>query len=71
MTEGTALEFRSRDCKREEHSQCHRSWTGLGFLATCCCICHRQKQKALVQVVGPGANATKITEPSKDVSKDD
>ncbi|HEY9386337.1 MAG TPA: hypothetical protein VIP70_04810 [Nitrososphaeraceae archaeon] len=72
MTKGTVLEFISKDCKHEEHPQCHGNWAGLGFLATCSCSCHRQqKQKVLAEVEGPDANTIWKDQSSKEITLND
>jgi hypothetical protein len=52
MVEVKLLQFCSKSCKIKEHSECYGSWEGLGFLITCYCLCHKQKQEALAEV-GP------------------
>jgi hypothetical protein len=63
------LEFVSRSCKQGPHSKCHESWTGLGFIMTCNCICHR-KNMGQLEVVGPEDNAISINSSSKEAAKD-
>jgi hypothetical protein len=46
MNDNTVLQFTSKDCKNNVHSNCHSSWTGLGFNIICSCICHGQKSAA-------------------------
>lgn len=41
------LQFFSKDCRNDKHSECSACWEGLGFVATCDCTCHKQEQKAL------------------------
>jgi hypothetical protein len=52
MVEGKVLQFCSKACKNDKHSACFSAWEGLGFVITCYCICHKQKQQALAEV-GP------------------
>lgn len=56
-----ALEFASRNCKQGLHPECHGTWTGLGFITSCNCVCHKNKDKALAGVEGPEANAFTVT----------
>jgi hypothetical protein len=63
------LEFVSRSCKQGPHSECHESWTGLGFTMTYNCKCHR-KNMGQVEVVGPEDNAISTNSSSKEAAKD-
>lgn len=56
-----ALEFVSRNCKQGLHPECQGIWTGLGFITSCNCVCHKNKDKALAGVEGPEANAFTVT----------
>jgi hypothetical protein len=71
MMQNYSFEFVTKYCKQGPHSECHGSWTGLGFIINCTCSCHRKKDKALAQVVDPEASALSITQPPKEVIHDD
>ena len=45
MVKEKVLQFCSKSCKIKEHSECYGSWEGIGFLITCYCLCHTQKQE--------------------------
>jgi hypothetical protein len=42
MLEEKLIEFCSKYCKNNIHSQCHKIWNGLGFQVICICICHKK-----------------------------
>lgn len=65
-----ALEFASRNCKQGLHPECHGTWTGLGFITRCSCLCHKKSDKALAGVVGPEANAVAVTSLSRGSSNE-
>ena len=69
MTQNNSLEFVTRYCKQGPHSECHGSWTGLGFNMNCNCICHR-KNMWQSEVVGPDENAISVNLSSKEAAKD-
>lgn len=52
-----AIDFKSRQCKMNQHSFCHGSWTGLGFQCDCGCNCHEEKNHAIVEVEEPASIA--------------
>jgi hypothetical protein len=54
MVKEKVLQFCSKSCKIKEHSECYGSWEGIGFLITCYCLCHNQKQEELAGVGEPG-----------------
>jgi hypothetical protein len=43
LTKEKILEFCSKYCKNNIHSQCHAIWNGLGFEVICNCVCHVKK----------------------------
>jgi hypothetical protein len=62
MIEVKQLEFLSKACKIDKHSECFSAWEGLGFLITCYCLCHKQKQEqeALAEVEDPNEESAII-----------
>jgi hypothetical protein len=36
------IEFQSIYCKKKEHNDCSNKWTGMGFIVTCTCNCHKE-----------------------------
>jgi hypothetical protein len=54
----TITDFLSRDCKLNEHTNCHGQWSGLGVHVLCHCKCHNKKDAALVRVEGLDAKAS-------------
>ena len=62
MVEVKVLQFCSKSCKIKDHSECYGSWEGLGFLITCYCLCHKQKQEqeALAEVGEPNEESAII-----------
>jgi hypothetical protein len=65
MTQNNSLEFVTRYCKQGPHSECHGSWTGLGFTMNCNCICHRKKM-GKPEVVGPQDSPLRLNSSSKE-----
>jgi hypothetical protein len=57
--QNSVLEFRSKDCKNNNHQTCAGKWNGFGFevYCSCSCHCHHKKEKALESVGGPVTNA--------------
>jgi hypothetical protein len=56
--QNSIAEFRSKDCKNNNHQNCAGSWNGFGFEVYCSCNCHYKKEEALESVGEPVANAT-------------
>lgn len=40
MSDKVKIEFKSKECKHDNHINCVRLWTGLGFTVLCNCMCH-------------------------------
>jgi hypothetical protein len=55
--QNSVVEFRSKDCKNNNHQNCAGSWNGFGFEFYCSCNCHHKKEEALESVGGPVASA--------------
>jgi hypothetical protein len=62
-TQNSIVEFKSKDCKSNNHQNCDSSWNGFGFEVYCSCDCHRKKGEALESVGGPVANAIHDVQP--------
>jgi hypothetical protein len=56
-----AIDFVSKQCKENIHSECSGRWVGLGFEFICSCECeHNKNGRVLERVEGPRANTTQI-----------
>jgi len=58
MIEEKLIEFCSKHCKSNIHSQCHEVWNGFGFEVICNCSCHK-KGEMLDEGKSP-SNITKL-----------
>jgi hypothetical protein len=58
--QNSIVEFRSRDCKNNNHQNCAGSWNGFGFEVYCSCICHHKKGEVLESVGGPVTNTIHV-----------
>jgi hypothetical protein len=58
--QNSIVEFRSKDCKNNNHQNCAGSWNGFGFEVYCSCDCHHKKEEALESVGGPVVNANSL-----------
>ena len=36
------ISFKSKECKKKNHSLCSHQWKGFGFQIVCNCECHRK-----------------------------
>ena len=61
--QNSIVEFRSKDCKNNNHQNCAGSWNGFGFEVYCSCYCHYKKGEALESVGGPEANTIQDVQP--------
>jgi hypothetical protein len=61
--QNSIVEFRSRDCKNNNHQNCADSWNGFGFEVYCSCYCHHKKEEELESVGGPVANTIHDVQP--------
>jgi hypothetical protein len=61
--QNSIVEFRSKDCKNNNHQNCASGWNGFGFEFYCSCYCHHKKEEALVSVGGPVTNALHDVQP--------
>jgi hypothetical protein len=53
MNDACMIEFRSRYCRSNVHTRCDGRWHGLGYDIICDCICHKKKDRALVDRCQP------------------
>jgi hypothetical protein len=59
MMDNSLVEFCSKECRSNSHSDCARQWEGFGFIVICSCTCHIKKKKLALHLVGgPAGNAT-------------
>lgn len=68
------IEFQSIYCKKKEHNDCSNKWTGMGFIVTCTCNCHKEIDEK--NKVWEGHSTSSNTEncltlPNKEVTKYD
>jgi len=55
------VDFISKQCKDNLHSECGSRWVGLGLEIICSCECkHKKNGLVLDSVEGPRANTTQI-----------
>ena len=45
MNSKELMEFHSKECKQDRHSNCARQWEGFGFNVICKCDCHQNNKK--------------------------
>jgi hypothetical protein len=46
------IEFVSRQCKTDEHSECDGQWSGFGFQIVCSCKCGHWKERPALEGIG-------------------
>jgi hypothetical protein len=44
MKSNIMVEFNSKECRSNRHSDCARQWKGMGFIALCMCTCHKEEE---------------------------
>jgi hypothetical protein len=60
-------DFRSKECKSNNHNDCNGQWIGLGFQIICDCKCgHNKKGTVLAEVGGLVANAMSMVKPTQE-----
>jgi hypothetical protein len=58
------IDFISKQCKDNLHSECSGRWEGLGFEIICACKCkHDKNSQALESVLQPLSNTKHSTPP--------
>ena len=53
MSKEELLEFCSKYCKSNIHTQCHAIWNGFGFEVICNCNCHKKYNEKNIVLGGP------------------
>jgi hypothetical protein len=64
-TTAMVIDFISKQCKDNLHSECSGRWEGLGFEFICTCRCkHDKNSQALESVHQPSSNTNQSIQPS-------
>lgn len=50
------IDFKSRQCRENQHTICSNKWRGFGFEVICNCSCHKK-----VEMLGESNSLPKIT----------
>jgi hypothetical protein len=48
MDKASSLQFLSKECKGNQHSQCHSRWEGLAIEVSCSCECHKSNDSKVI-----------------------
>jgi hypothetical protein len=59
------IDFKSKECKKEKHKSCDRTWNGLGFTVICTCNCHIELDEKNIVLDGPSKSSN--THCNKDI----